>query len=351
MTLPAPSRREFLMQSAVLAAMAASGAASGQPAGGAPKAGPPSKVELEKRALGKTDMKVTVLGFGAAEIGYERTDQGTVDTLLNAALDAGLNVVDTAECYVDSEEQIGKAIGARRKEFYLFTKCGHYTEAGRGNDWTKPGILKSVERSLKRLKTDVVDLVQLHSCGVDELKKGECIEALEQAKKEGKTRYIGYSGDSQAAKFAIETGKFDTLQTSVNICDQECIELTLPLAVAKGMGVIAKRPIANAVWRYEKAADVNGYHAEYYKRFHELQYDFAVGENRAKQGADGPAGIAMRFSAYQPGVGVIIVGTSKPERWRQNAELMKAGPLPKGMVEAIRAKWKSVAKPEWVGQV
>jgi aryl-alcohol dehydrogenase-like predicted oxidoreductase len=220
---------------------------------------------------------------------------------------------------------------------------------GRQSDWSKDGILKSVERSLKRLKTDVVDLLQLHSCSLEELKKGECIEALEQAKKEGKTRFIGYSGDSQAARFAVESGRFDALQTSINICDQECIELVLPLAKEKGMGVVAKRPIANAVWRYD-ADPAKGSHDEYFKRLQALAYDFASGDARKREDADGIAGIAMRFTAMQPGVHTLIVGTTKPERWKQNADLMRAGPLKKELAESIRARWKKVAKPEWIGQ-
>jgi aryl-alcohol dehydrogenase-like predicted oxidoreductase len=337
------SRREFLrVSAAATAALSFAAIARGQAQAGAPA----SKAQpLERRKFGKTDMNVAVLGFGGAEIGYEKTEQETVGKLLNSALDAGLNVVDTAECYIDSEVQIGTAIASRRKEYYLFTKCGH----AEGADWSKAGILRSVERSLKRLKSEVIDLVQLHSCSLDELKKGECIEALEQAKKDGKTRFIGYSGDSQAARYAVECGRFDTLQTSINICDQECIELTLPLAKEKNMGVIAKRPIANAVWRYDAQPD-NGYHVEYWKRLQQLKYDFALGEARNKQGADGPAAIAMRFTAMQPGVHVLIVGTTKPERWQQNAELMRAGPLPKELAESIRARWKATAKSDWVGQ-
>ena len=340
------SRRNFIIHSAVATAGLAVGVRGAQPK----EAAVPTKVELEKRPFGKTGMMVTVLGFGGAEIGYEKTDQAVVDKLLNSALDAGLNVVDTAECYVDSEVQIGKAIGARRKEYFLFTKCGHFVDSGgRGADWTKPAILKSVERSLQRLKTDVVDLVQLHSCSLDELKKGECIEALEQAKKEGKTRFIGYSGDHDAAHYAVECGRFDSLQTSLNVCDQEPIDLTLPLAREKNIGVICKRPIANAVWRYDEKP-ANGYVVEYWNRLQKLGYDFAKGDARKKEDANGPAGISMRFTAMQPGVDVLIVGTSKPERWRQNAELMKAGPLPKEQADAIRARWKEVASAEWTGQ-
>ncbi len=343
--LHATSRRDFLKRSAAASvALSAAGNVFSQEAEATT-----AKASVEQRPFGKTDMKVTILGFGSAEIGYGRTDQAIVDRLLNAALDQGLNVVDTAECYADAEEQIGRAIAGRRKDFYLFSKCGHYVkEGGRSEDWSKDAILHSVERSLTRCKTDVLDLILLHSCSLDTLKKGECIEALETAKKQGKVRYIGYSGDSQAAKYAIESGRFDALQTSVNIADQECIDLTLPLAKEKGMGVIAKRPIANAAWRYD--ADPGGYHSEYWKRLQALQYPFATGDKRGDTGSDGAAGTALRFTAFQPGVSVCIVGTTNPERWRQNAGLLKAGALDEATFTSIRARWQEVAKPDWTGQ-
>ena len=80
---------------------------------------------MERRKFGRTDMELSVLGFGGAEIGYENASQGDVDKLLNDALELGLNVIDTAECYNDSEEIIGNAVSHRRNDFYLFTKCGH----------------------------------------------------------------------------------------------------------------------------------------------------------------------------------------------------------------------------------
>lgn len=340
------SRRELLASSAALAAAAWLAPSARALAWQDEKKPAPG----ERRKFGKTDMHVGVLGFGGAEIGYEPAEQATVDRLLNGALDAGLNVVDTAECYRESEVLIGNAIAARRKEFYLFTKCGHTSEPPKdGPDWSKEGVLQSIERSLKRLKTDVIDLVQLHSCSLEELKNGGCIEGLEEAKKQGKTRYIGYSGDSTTAKWAIESGRFDALQTSINICDQECLELTLPLAAARQMGVIAKRPIANAVWRYDAKPD-NGYHVEYWRRLQELKYEFTAGDKRNDAGPDGAAGVAMRFTAMQPGVHVLIVGTTKPTRWAQNAELLRAGPLAKEVVESIRARWKAASKPDWTGQ-
>jgi aryl-alcohol dehydrogenase-like predicted oxidoreductase len=297
---------------------------------------------MERRRLGRTDMDVSVLGFGGSEIGYERAGARTVARLLGAALDAGLNVIDTAECYEDSEALIGSALGARRDEIHLLTKCGHPRGYGRG-DWREAALLSSIERSLKRLRTDRVDLIQLHSCELADLRKGEAITALERARERGHARYIGYSGDGEAARYAIECGRFDTLQTSVSIADQEALELTLPLAVKRRMGVIAKRPIANAVWRYARRP-AEPYYQAYWSRLRALDYQFLRDEARV-------VSTALRFTLAAPGVHTAIVGTKRPERWPANARLLDAGPLPAAEVEQIRARWRSVAEPSWTGEV
>jgi aryl-alcohol dehydrogenase-like predicted oxidoreductase len=300
---------------------------------------------MEKRRLGKTDMEVTVLGFGGSEIGYERVAQDSVNQLLNSALDAGLNVIDTAECYYGSEELIGRAVAKRRNDFYLFTKCGHPHGMESSANWSKGSILQSVERSLRRLQTDVVDLVQLHSCSESELRRGEAIDALQTARQRAFTRYIGYSGDSRGAHYAVECGAFDTLQTSINIADQEAIDLTLPIARQRQIGVIAKRPIANAAWKTGHRPR-DSYHHEYWERLRRLNYEFL--RNRP---VEETVSIALRFTLSVPGVHTAIVGTTKPDRWQQNARMVEAGRLSDTEFRAIRDRWEEYAPRTWIGQI
>ena len=299
---------------------------------------------MEKRSFGQTDMQVSVLGFGGSEIGLEGADEATVAQLLGKALDAGLNVIDTGECYGNSEEMIGKTVGQRRDEFYLFTKCGHPHGMESGANWTPESILESIERSLQRLRTDRVDLVHLHSCPEAILKKGDAIAALQTARERGYTRYIGYSGDSHAARYAVECGAFDSLQTSINIADQEALELTLPLAREKKMGVIAKRPIANVAWKSGHKPE-NSYHQIYWDRLRTLKYPFLESALLEKT-----IGVALRFTLTVPGVCTAIVGTKNPERWAANALLLEAGSLGENEYREIRERWEDVAPKTWIGQ-
>ena len=298
---------------------------------------------MERRRLGKTDLEVAVLGLGGSEIGYQRIGERRAGELLQKALDAGLNVIDTAECYYESEEWIGKTVGHRRKEYFLFTKCGHPGGPGL-EDWRPGSLIQSIERSLRRLRTDYVDLIQLHSCSEAILSKGEVVEALRRARERGYARYIGYSGDSLAARYAVECGAFDTLQTSINIADQEVLELTLPIARERQMGVIAKRPIANAAWKTRNKPG-NPYYLIYWERLKKLNFDFL---NQDLQSA---VSTALRFTLSRGGVHTAIVGTTKPGRWQQNASYLEEGPLEVDATKKIRQIWQEVAKPDWIGQI
>jgi aryl-alcohol dehydrogenase-like predicted oxidoreductase len=297
---------------------------------------------MEYRTLGRTGLKVSALGFGGSETGYGGLSPKAVEKILNTALDQGLNVIDTAECYGDGEQQVGRAVGARRKDFVLLTKCGHADGLG-GRDWSPAMLERSIDRSLKRLRTDHVDVMQFHSCPASTLRDDRVVGVLTRARDSGKARFIGYSGDGADALHAVEMGIFDTLQISVSIADQEAIDIVLPKAGERSMGVIAKRPIANAAWLYNRVS-VGGYSRPYYDRLKKLDYDFL----RARGGE--AVATALRFTLSVPGVHTVIVGTTKAGRWAENAAYVASGALPAEQFDAIRARWRAVARRDWIGE-
>ena len=169
------------------------------------------------------------------------------------------------------------------------------------------------------------------------------IDALQRARERGYCRYIGYSGDSRAAYYAAQCRAFDCLQISISIADQEALDLALPLAHEQHLGVIAKRPLANAAWRTGRKP-ANSYHHTYWDRLQRLDYPFIRDELETS------ISTALRFTLSAPGVHTAIVGTLTPGRWRQNAALLEAGPLPSSQFDAIRQRWSEVAEAAWIGQ-
>jgi aryl-alcohol dehydrogenase-like predicted oxidoreductase len=278
---------------------------------------------METTTLGKTGLEVSRLGIGLSEIGYilTRGDEEQAARVLNSALDAGINFLDTAACYGISEELVGKTVSHRRSEFLLATKAGHYVPRGQGEDWTYEVVANSIDRSLRLMNTDYLDLVQLHSCGIDVLERGDVTRALEDARAAGKTRFIGYSGDNDNAEWAVDNGQFDTLQTSFNLVDQGARRKILPAAEAKDMGIIIKRPIANAVWGAAQDprpyAHLPEYTAEYYRRAGMLRTEGPLPEEPEDRIL-----LAMGFAFGHPEVDVAIIGTKQPEHMLANIELV-----------------------------
>ena len=274
---------------------------------------------MQMTPLGSTDLKVSRLGIGLAEIGaLGLTDASEAGQLLNTALDGGINFLDTAACYGTSEELVGRTIAHRRHEYILATKCGHVTGSYAGRDWSAQTIKDSIERSLDRMKTDHLDLVQLHSCDLDVLERGEVTEALIRAKEAGKTRYVGYSGDNEAAQWAVESGVFDTLQTSFNLVDQRARTRLFDRAKARGMGIIIKRPIANGVWGAERSPSAYG--EEYFQRAQAMERRGSI------HGAPSDRILlALSFALGHPEVDTAIVGTRNLGHLQANIEMVAKG--------------------------
>jgi aryl-alcohol dehydrogenase-like predicted oxidoreductase len=277
-----------------------------------------------RRPLGNTGLQVSALGFGAGPVGSPELSESDAEALLNGVLDAGINLLDTAPSYGQSEERIGRSLRGRRQQFVLSTKCGYGVPGV--EDWTGPCITQGIELALRRLHTDYLDVVHFHSCPVEVMERPGVVDALRHAVEQGKVRVAAYSGDNAPLEWALHSGAFGSVQTSVNVFDQRVLDRGLPVARERGIGVIAKRPLGNAPWRFSErpaAQDV----ATYWDRMRAMGLD--------TEGLDWSE-LALRFAAFVPGVASCIVGTTRPENLQRNLRALEQGPLPAHMVERIR---------------
>lgn len=204
---------------------------------------------VEYRTLGKTGIKVSSIGFGGIPIINKSLKEAV--SVLNRALNLGINFFDTARCYGDSETKMGKVIESRRNECYIATKSLQRT---------KKGLLEELNTSLKNLKVETIDLYQIHDLRRPEdyemvMSPDGALEAAMDAKKQGKIRHIGVSSHQPTliAK-AIETGYFETVQIPYNIIDYELFQHTLPLANRLNMGIIVMKPFAGGLLKNASTA-------------------------------------------------------------------------------------------------
>jgi aryl-alcohol dehydrogenase-like predicted oxidoreductase len=292
---------------------------------------------MERRPLGITGLHVSALGLGAGRLGDASVAEEHAGALLNASLDAGITLIDTARSYGLSEERIGRHLASRRHEFVLVSKGGYGVEGTA--DWTAECVTGGIERALGVMRTDCIDVFLLHSCPQHVAMQSGLIEALDLAKKAGKIRTAGYSGEGEALLWAARSGHFGVLECSVNLFDQSCIRTVLPLARHLGIGVIAKRALGNAVWRHRECPA--GDEATYWQRMVALSLQpapFSWPE------------LALRFSAFVPGVSSALVGTSGLEHLRSAVEACRAGALPDGTREAIARAFEREGH-NWSGHV
>ncbi|MBP2646374.1 MAG: yhdN 5 [Firmicutes bacterium] len=193
---------------------------------------------LEKRKLGRTNLAVTAIAFGGLPM--QRCTIEEAAPVLEAALDAGINFIDTARAYTDSEEKIGRHLSSRRKEYYLGTKSMARDKAQ---------MAKDIDLSLKTMKTDYIDLYQVHNIKNREdlervMAPGGALEALEQAIAAGKIGFAGVTGHSiEMLIEAVKTEKFSTVQVPFNFIETQAREVLFPLAKRLNVGTIIMKPL------------------------------------------------------------------------------------------------------------
>lgn len=286
---------------------------------------------MEYRRLGRTGLQVSALGFGAWEIGWTRPEEGEeVGRLLNRALDLGINFIDSSAAYRWSEELIAKYVGHRRQEFVFATKCGSWRVQQPDGEWVQTldysakAIAPQIDRSLQRLKTDYIDIIQLHSPSYEDVAFGDGLEGLKKAQAQGKVRFVSLSADGEAARKAIEIGGYDTLQLTCNILDQGPAALVAAARQQQDMGIIVKEPIAQTL--YEKPRPEGGSAAPW-DRAQRLLAPDCIGELSRVE-------VALRWLLGNRDVHTAIVGTTNLRHLEANVAFVERGPLP----EVLRAE-------------
>jgi len=293
---------------------------------------------MEHRPLGASGLRVSLLGLGAGAIGSADLAEEAVSRLLHGALDLGISLIDTAPSYGASEERIGRHLAGRREQVVLSTKVGYGVPGV--PDWTRDAIVGGVDLALRRLRTDRLDVVHLHSCPLDVLRRDDVLEGVRRMRASGKVGVAAYSGEGDAFDFAIGSGLFGAVQVSVNVCDQRAMRRALPTAAERGIGVIAKRGLANAPW-LERPPPGDQAAAVYVERFRQMAL------------APGPMPwdeLFLRFATFSPGVCACLVGTRRLENLARLIAAAAKGPLPEPERELILHAWDR-ADRGWTGQV
>ena len=251
---------------------------------------------MEKRIIGKTGWSVSAISFGAIKL--PRISLKESEILLNRALDSGINYIDTADCYGDSEEKIGQALKNRRREFYLSTKV---------DERDGPGVRAKLDRCLKRLRTDWIDLLFFHDVRGGEYERiftTGGLEEMQKAQEKGEIKYLGISihNNLEMMRRVVESGVFSVLMVAYSVLDEDRLSADLlPLAASKGVGLVAMKPLAGG-------------------RLGDLP---PGGWNKPLFHGESPAQIALRYVLSNPHIACAIPGMMTSKELQENLQVAK----------------------------
>jgi aryl-alcohol dehydrogenase-like predicted oxidoreductase len=294
---------------------------------------------MRYRQLGRTGLEVSEISLGTVEIGMPYgiakdgapppPDEAEASKLLHSALDLGVNLIDTARAYGESEAIIGRALRDRRKEFFLVSKVPSYQDQNLDSAALRERITSSVHQSLSLLQTDVIDVMMIHSAPTEVIKNGEAVSVLHDVKRQGLIRAVGASVyGEEAALTAIADGGYDCLQIAYNILDRRPESRVFPAAQRSGVGLVARsvllkgaltersRLLPDALSNLKAAIDKMRALASHEK--------ISLPE------------LAYRYVLSQPLPQTALVGASSSEELRQAIGFADPGPLPDSLIDEIR---------------
>lgn len=299
---------------------------------------------LPTATLGRTGLEVTRLGYGAMEIrgtrrGGRPVEDSQAEGILNAVVDLGITFIDTANCYGRSEEFIGRFLSHHRDEFILATKCGCTTvyKDEHTDDyphvWTRENLFRGLHESLSRLKTDYVDVMQLHNPSVEQCEEGDLVSALQDMKAQGKVRWIGISSTTPHLDTYISWGVFDTFQIPYSALERKHEEL-IQTAADSGAGVVVRGGVA----RGEPGEGLGK--QDRWALWDKTKLDELLDEGETR------TSFLLRFTNTHPGMSTNIVGTMNQEHLRRNVEAAQRGALQPDIYEEAKRRLDAATQTE-----
>ncbi|MGV4319803.1 aldo/keto reductase [Bacillus mojavensis] len=293
---------------------------------------------MRKRKLGSSDLEISEVGLGCMSLG---TETNKALSILDEAIELGINYLDTADLYDRgrNEEIVGKAIQNRRQDIILATKAGNrWSDKNDGWYWdpSKAYIKEAVKKSLARLKTDYIDLYQLHG-GTIEDNIDETIEAFEELKQEGVIRYYGISSiRPNVIKEYVKKSNIVSIMMQFSLFDRRPEEW-LPLLEEHQISVVARGPVAKGLLTekpLEQASETmkqNGY----------LSYSYEeLAEARKSMAGVAPdltmTEMSLQYLLAQPAVASVITGASKLEQLKENVQAANARRLSEQEIKALQ---------------
>jgi aryl-alcohol dehydrogenase-like predicted oxidoreductase len=308
--------------------------------------------DLPRATLGRTGLEVTQLGYGAMELRggqsplREALPPDVARDVLNAVLDAGINYIDTSPDYGASEEFIGEHISGRRDEFFLASKCGcpvgevpprEQQSFAQAHVFTRANVRAGVEQSLRRMKTDHLDVVQFHASPPrSTLEENDSVAELLELRDEGKIRFIGMSGTNPHLADHIRMGVFDVFQIPYSAVEPEHYQL-ISDAAASGAGTVIRGGVARGFPKppAELPEQFRTLLQQRSDRWESAVLDDLLGEMSRME-------FMLRFTLSHPNLSTTIVGTSSLNHLAANLEAARKGPLPPDVYETAKHRFSAI---------
>jgi aryl-alcohol dehydrogenase-like predicted oxidoreductase len=294
-------------------------------------------VPEHQRRLGRTGIPVAEISLGTVELGMDygiavagerlRPEAADAARLLHYALDKGINLIDTARAYGNSEEIIGRAVASRRSEFYLVSKVATFPSLLPGE--RRERMIASVEESLRQLRTDWLDILLIHTTASDDFDISELADVLDAIRARGLTRFTGASVyGPKAALATVRSGRYDCLQIALNLLDRRAEAEVIPVAAAGDIGLMVRSVLMRGVLthRYEFLPGSLAPIREAVLRLLAFAHDAGIKLPE----------LACRYILSQPGPVTALVGTGRIAELEQCVEWAKRGPLDASLLDAVR---------------